>query len=1233
MARPAKSIDYINIEITASAQNASQELERLTKNVQNLSNALSGANVNPLVQGLKQLSSATKGVRLGSLNSQINRLANNMQKYIRGVKGMQATNKTFAQSFKAIGNGVQSSYSLLSRINNKINDFALKMRRASGETSNLASKIGLLYAKFFLLIRGIKGIVKAVKSSMDYIEVLHYFDESFGKVAEHGVSKWSDMGAESAQAYYDSFKERAKKVTTDMSGFFPESDGSLTPTNKASLGMNPQDLMKYQGLYVQIADSMGMTAEQSTKLSEALVKIGADLASFRNEDFDKTWQNMASGLVGMTKTMRQYGVNISVANMNMKLHEMGINTTVNKLSEADKALLRTIILLESSTGAWGDLAKTLNTPANQFRILTNNIKLLGQLIGNIFLPVVAKILPYLNALVIALQRLFIWLAKILHIDLSSLTAGGSSGFDDGGMSDLLGDAEDVGEALEDDTEQAKKFKKQLQGFDALNNLTTKEDDSGGLDTALASGLLNDAFNDALDKYLKAWQDAFDKINDKARKIADNIVKFFKRLAKPIADAWAKVGDKVKDQWYRAGKALKLLFEHIGRDFWRVWEEPETVKIFENLFTIFGNLGETVFSLANRIREAWDANDNGYRILSSIRDIILIISEHFKDMSESTVEWARNLNLEPLMGKIAEWLESLEPVINNVMGIIKDFYNQVLLPLGKWVLEKGLPDLLQVFIDFNNDVDWEGIREKLSELWEHLEPFAETVGEGFIEFVERVTGAVKDFVNGEKFEGFLDKIEKWMDNVTADDVADALEKIAKGIVGIKLAVWGFGLLSGAVTVFKTLIDVCKGVKGVGSIFLGGAKKLGQGIGIIVDKLSGGALTSLGGLKGLMTMDLGTIFGAGTATEIGLTIGAGILGGIITAIEGFKLGKWLGEHVFFEDDASWYQNFSWFGEGGFFDELSYFVTEMIPQKFNELKENCAVGIINAGYAISEKKSEWDASFEELKVGIGLKTLEIVDKFVEFKEGIAKTLGETRDDMKLKLDEASAKFDEFKTNVSNRIDEAKKSVSEKLDEWSERFDKWKENLENKTFDSETWRAIFDKIRQGAQNAWTDISNWWNNTVVKKLNQWVKDIKDAIADIKRYFAEMKQEMQKSENWNWNFSWKNNRNTRGGAVGGRIYANGGFPEDGMFFANHNELVGKFANGQTAVANNEQIVSGIENGVYGAMSESNALLMEQNNLLQAILEKETGITASDIFNSVRSSADAYYRMNGRKAFT
>ena len=70
-------------------------------------------------------------------------------------------------------------------------------------------------------------------------------------------------------------------------------------------------------------------------------------------------------------------------------------------------------------------------------------------------------------------------------------------------------------------------------------------------------------------------------------------------------------------------------------------------------------------------------------------------------------------------------------------------------------------------------------------------------------------------------------------------------------------------------------------------------------------------------------------------------------------------------------------------------------------------------------------------------------------------------------------------------------------------------------------------------------------------------------------------------------------------------FQTGGFPEDGLFMANHNELVGKFSNGKTAVANNDQIVEGITGGVYAANQEQNGLLREQNKLLRQLVDKKS----------------------------
>ena len=92
-------------------------------------------------------------------------------------------------------------------------------------------------------------------------------------------------------------------------------------------------------------------------------------------------------------------------------------------------------------------------------------------------------------------------------------------------------------------------------------------------------------------------------------------------------------------------------------------------------------------------------------------------------------------------------------------------------------------------------------------------------------------------------------------------------------------------------------------------------------------------------------------------------------------------------------------------------------------------------------------------------------------------------------------------------------------------------------------------------------------------------------------------------------------------------YATGGFPEDGLFLANHSELIGRFSNGRTAVANNEQIIEGISRGVATATDEQNSLLREQNRLLAQIAGKEAVAAVS--VSTITRGIDRQNRRAGR----
>ena len=473
-----------------------------------------------------------------------------------------------------------------------LNGYSASTQRASKSSKGLASVFGSLYANFFWVKRGADKLWNSIETSMDYVETLNYFDAAFGQVAESAVSQWEDAGAESAEAYYKSFSDRAKQLTSKMTGFSVKDDGTLQATGQPSLGIDPEKLMNYQATFGQMASSMGVTAETSLKLSQALTEIGGDLASVKNLDFDKVWNDMASGLAGMSRTLDKYGVNIRNVNLQQKLTELGIQANITALNQNDKALLRAIILLDSTKYAWGDLATTINQPANQLRLIESNFQNLSRTIGNLFLPAVSNVLPYVNAMVIALQRLATWIGNLLGIDLSKVTKSvGESSFDFGSIAD----------EAEAATEAVNKLQKGIRKFDELDVITTSSGSSSGSGGGLDSGLLDDAFNKSFEEYQKAWDEAFANMENKAQELADKIEEFFAPVKKIFQDLFD--GD-----FFAAGQDTSKLVSGIFNWFADAIAAVDWYKIGHNIGEFLDGIewGDVFLAVGNFLETAIDA---------------------------------------------------------------------------------------------------------------------------------------------------------------------------------------------------------------------------------------------------------------------------------------------------------------------------------------------------------------------------------------------------------------------------------------------------------------------------------------------------------------------------------------------------------------------------------------------------------------------------------------------------
>lgn len=630
-----KTADFTRLikNISSLSSVNTQQIFSAASSIVTLSNAinkLGGASGNSsqvvdIANGIGKLGSASVQKAIANLPL----LATAMNDLMTTLSKAPSVNRNIIDMTNALanlasqGNRVGSSSNSLV---NGLNRTSSSMVRTRKSSISLAAAFGKFYASWWLVIRGASKLWDSIENSMNYVEVLNYFDAAFGQVADSAVSQWEDAGYDSADAYYNSFSSRAKELTSKMTGFSVNDDGTLTATGNASLGINPTKLMNYQATFAQMSSSIGVASETSLLLSQALTEIGADLASVKNMDFDKVWKDMASGLAGMSRTLDKYGVNIRNVNLQQKLFDIGIEENITNLNQNDKALLRAIILLDSTKYAWGDLADTLEQPANQLRLLESNFSNLSRTLGNLFLPVVSKLLPYVNGLVIGLQRLFAWVGNLLGIDLSGITSAvGDSAVDIG---DLLDEADGASDALGSAAENAKKLKTATMGIDELN-INSPQDNSGsgsGSSGGISSGLLDEAFEKSFAEYQKVWDEAFANMENRANEFADKVEKFLQPVRDIIedfaigdlfkagqdtsnlvagifnffADAidkvnWKKIGNNIGD--YLAGINWTDVMDSVGNVAWEalkaaieLWSGMFEEAPIETLLITFGAIG-------------------------------------------------------------------------------------------------------------------------------------------------------------------------------------------------------------------------------------------------------------------------------------------------------------------------------------------------------------------------------------------------------------------------------------------------------------------------------------------------------------------------------------------------------------------------------------------------------------------------------------------------------------------
>lgn len=530
-----KNISTLTNSINRMGKIDTSGLSRISSALKTFSADMAGTKVDGVgdIASIASSISRLGGVASGRAVTNIPLLAKNLKQLFTTLSTAPNVSENIIRMTNALA-GLASTGAASGRAANSLgrnlNTYTASAKKATKSTFSLAAAFGRFYATYFLVIRGIKSLWKSIEGTTDYIEAFNYYTVAFNKVGKEWGKDFEKFGYDNAEDYAQSFGNRVNELLGKMSGLKVDVDGGLiSESGMKNLGLNLQEITQYASQLASITNSLGQTGEVTTAISKSMTMLAGDMSSLFNVDFSTVATNLQSGLIGQSRALYKYGIDITNATLQTYAYKYGIEKAVSEMSQAEKQQLRFLAILDQSRVSWGDLANTINTPNNMIRQFTNNVKEAGMVLGQLFIPVLQKVLPVINGVVIAIKRLLVSLANLLgiRIDFSSFNQN-VSGYNE--------DLEDTADALDKVGTSAKNAQSGIRAFDKLKVISIPKSSGSGSGAGGAGIDLTKEIMDATAEYEKVWQEAFDKMQntalgwaDKIEKLLDPVKKLFKDL--------------------------------------------------------------------------------------------------------------------------------------------------------------------------------------------------------------------------------------------------------------------------------------------------------------------------------------------------------------------------------------------------------------------------------------------------------------------------------------------------------------------------------------------------------------------------------------------------------------------------------------------------------------------------------------------------------------------------------
>lgn len=382
--------------------------------------------------------------------------------------------------------------------------------KSASKTSDMLKKINnnLKLPNLQALITTMKQLAttftKAIDQSSSYIENLNMMQVAFGET-----------------------RKEAESFVNGLADIF---------------GIDESTLTRQLGFYKQIGNALAIDSEYAEMFAKNLLKLQLDMSSLYNLSFQKSGEVLQSSIAGQTKPIRgSAGGDITQSTLQTDLDRLGIDRSITELNRAEKAILIYLSLERQLIASNQDLAKTINSTANQQKIFSEQVNRLARALGNVLTPALNSVLYILNGFLMVLVELINMFAIFIGFEIPEYDPNSYKTWED--LDEIIGDTtEGIGE-LEDKI-------KGLRGFDKLNVIKTPSSDSGSGN--IASGGVDQRLLDAL----KEYDLGLDSVQNKATQIRDRIMEWL-GFTKEVSEATGEITWKLEDGYTNLWKMLDV----------------------------------------------------------------------------------------------------------------------------------------------------------------------------------------------------------------------------------------------------------------------------------------------------------------------------------------------------------------------------------------------------------------------------------------------------------------------------------------------------------------------------------------------------------------------------------------------------------------------------------------------------------------------------------------------------